>query len=97
AHTRELVRHPRLPELRGLEGVDVAVGVSFCPISVGLFGPNENYTGFGSGMNNTARLQGVARGGEILCMESLVEALGEPSRFGERREAVVKNVSEPLV
>jgi adenylate cyclase len=99
AHTRSLVRHPALPELHGLDAdeVDVAAGVSFCRLSVGLFGPNEDYTGFGSGMNNAARLQGVARRGEILCMESLVEALGEPARFGERRETSVKNVSEPLV
>ncbi len=95
--TRGLSGHPDLPELHGAPPLDVAVGVSFCALSVGLFGPNENYTGFGSGMNNTARLQGVARGGEILCMESLVEALGDPARFGERREAAVKNVSEPLV
>ncbi len=96
-YTRELTTHPDLPELRGLPSLDVAVGVSFCPLSVGFFGPNENYTGFGSGMNNTARLQGVARGGEILCMESLVDAIGDDARFGERREASVKNVSEPLV
>lgn len=95
--TRGLTAHPDLPELHGAEPLDVAVGVSFCALSVGLFGPNENYTGFGSGMNNTARLQGVARGGEILCMESLVGALGDASRFGERREASVKNVAEPLV
>lgn len=94
-HTRSLPAHPDLPELRGLT-LDVAIGVSFCPLSVGLFGPSEDYTGFSSGMNNTARLQGVARGGEILCMESLVEAIGDPARFGEPREAAVKNVSEPL-
>jgi class 3 adenylate cyclase len=94
-HTRSLTAHPDLPELRGLT-LDVAIGVSFCPLSVGLFGPSEDYTGFSSGMNNTARLQGVARGGEILCMDSLVEAIGDPARFGEPREAAVKNVSEPL-
>lgn len=96
-YTRELITHPNLPELHALPPVEVAIGVSFCPLSVGFFGPNEDYTGFSSGMNNTARLQGVARGGEILCMESIVDALGDPSRFGERREAAVKNVSDPLV
>lgn len=95
-HTRALASHRALPELRGVE-IDVAIGVSFCPLSVGLFGPDHDYTGFGSGMNNTARLQGVARAGEILCMERLVEALGDSDRFGERREAAVKNVREPLV
>ncbi len=97
-HTSSLVTHPALPELHGIDvPFGVAIGVNYCPLSVGLFGPNENYTGFSSGMNNTARLQTVAKGGEILCMESLVQALGEPTRFSERRESAVKNVREPLV
>ncbi|HJL18097.1 MAG TPA: adenylate/guanylate cyclase domain-containing protein [Sandaracinaceae bacterium LLY-WYZ-13_1] len=97
ALTRSLVGHPDLPEIAQLEQpLDVAVGVSFCPLSVGIFGPNEDYTGFSSGMNNTARLQGLAQGGQILCMESVVQALGE-ARFGDRREAPVKNVADPLV
>lgn len=96
--TRSLTAHRDLPELRALDApLEVAIGVHYCPISVGLFGPSDDYTGFSSGMNNTARLQGVARGGEILCMENLVDALGDPSRFGERREASVKNVADPLV
>ena len=42
-----------------------------------------------------ARLQGHAKGGEILCMQSIIEAA--PSlRFGEERTATVKNVAEPL-
>jgi adenylate cyclase len=96
--TRSLKAHAALPELLEVQGpIEVAVGVHYCPISVGLFGPSEDYTGFSSGMNNTARLQGLARGGEILCMESLVTALGDPDRFGELRQANVKNVAEPLV
>ncbi len=96
--TRSLTSHPALPELHDIDfPVDVAIGVNYCPLSVGLFGPNEDYTGFSSGMNNTARLQGVAKGGEILCMERLVDVLGEPARFDEPREAQVKNVRDPLV
>ncbi len=95
--TRSLKAHPLLPELRDVPfPIEVAIGVNYCPLSVGFFGPNEDYTGFSSGMNNTARLQGVAKGGEILCMESLVTALGEPARFGELRDASVKNVRDPL-
>jgi adenylate cyclase len=96
--TRSLNTHRDLPELRALSApLEVAIGVHYCPISVGLFGPSEDYTGFSSGMNNTARLQGLAKGGEILCMEPLVETIGDPSRFAERREATVKNVGGPLV
>ena len=95
--TRELTSDPALPELATLtEPLDVATGLNFCPISVGLFGPNDDYTGFSSGMNNTARLQGVARSGEILCMDTFVEALGEGVPFSEERAATVKNVADPL-
>lgn len=95
--TRALTVDPRLPELAKLDTpLDVATGLNFCPVSVGLFGPDETYTAFSSGMNNAARLQGVAEAGEILCMESFVSALRDETRFSDPREAVVKNVAEPL-
>jgi len=93
--TRALVHDPEL-RIAHVEPVDVSVGLNFCPASVGFFGPNDDYTAFSSGMNNTARLQGVARGGEILCMQRFIDVLGQPERFSEAREAEVKNVSEPL-
>ena len=97
ALTRELSHDPMLPDLAGVEPpLDVATGIHYCPVSVGLFGPDDNFTAFSSGMNNTARLQGVARGGEILCMDAFVATLGEPERFGDVGTAAVKNVTEPL-
>jgi class 3 adenylate cyclase len=95
--TRTLNDGRLLPELRGIDPpAGVATGLNFCPMFVGQFGPNENYTGFSSGMNNCARLQGVAIRDEILCMSSFVAAYEDPSRFGEERQAKVKNVAEPL-
>jgi len=86
-----------LPALRGLEPpIGVATGLNYCPLFVGRFGPDEDYTGFSSGMNNTARLQGVATRDQILCMEGFVEAYGDPAAFGEEESAKVKNVAEPL-
>ncbi len=86
-----------LPELAGIEPpVGVAVGLNYAPVCVGAFGPDRDYTGFSSGMNNTARLQGVAERDEILCMESFVQAYGSDEAFSELREARVKNVAEPL-
>jgi len=96
ALTRALTEDPDL-HLSGVEPLDVSIGLSFCPVSVGFFGPNDDYTAFSSGMNNTARLQSVAAGGEILCMDSFVEALGEPDRFGPEARVEVKNVRDPLV
>jgi adenylate cyclase len=93
--TRSLTSHEALPELVG-ETVDVATGLNYCPLFVGTFGPDADYTGFSAGMNNTARLQGQAKGGEILCMDAFVDLYGEPGAFGEEREAKVKNVERPL-
>ncbi|MEM6729980.1 MAG: adenylate/guanylate cyclase domain-containing protein [Myxococcota bacterium] len=93
--TRELHAHESLPELAAMKGeLGVATGINYCSMFVGRFGPDEDYTGFSSGMNNTARLQGVAIRGEILVMDSVVEELGGVD--AEWREAKVKNVEAPL-
>ena len=80
------------------EGIAVSTGVNLAPLFVGQFGPNSNFTGFSSGMNNTARLQGCASKDEILVMEDALLALpkGELFTFGEARSAPVKNVANPL-
>jgi class 3 adenylate cyclase len=94
---RGLGEKPGLEVLKQAE-VGVATGVNLCPLFVGRFGPNDNFTGFSRGMNNTARLQGCAVRDEILVMEPAVKALGEGSGFvfGPERQAKVKNVAEPL-
>ncbi|MGE0785110.1 MAG: adenylate/guanylate cyclase domain-containing protein [Sandaracinaceae bacterium] len=95
--TRALTNDPQIPELRDSAiPLDVAIGINHCPVSVGLFGPDENYTAFSSGMNAAARLQGVATAGEILCMDSLVRVLDRDADFGPERTAEVKNVADPL-
>ncbi len=93
----------KLPERVGFEnlkevGVGVSTGVNLAPLFVGQFGPNSNFTGFSSGMNNTARLQGCAGRDEILVMEEAIAALptDHPFRFGAVRSMPVKNVAEPL-
>ncbi|NOY90121.1 MAG: adenylate/guanylate cyclase domain-containing protein [Deltaproteobacteria bacterium] len=96
-YTRTLGAAEGLPQLENLEPpIGVATGLNHCPLFVGLFGPNEDFTGFSSGMNNTARLQGVAERDEILCMESFVDTLDRSEAFAEARQAKVKNVAEPL-
>jgi len=95
--TRTLMDGALLPELRGIEPpIGVATGVHYAPLNVGIFGPDEDYTGFSSGMNNTARLQGVATRDEILCMDTIVSRVGPEFAFSEERQAKVKNVAEPL-
>ena len=79
-------------------GLSVSTGVNLAPLFVGQFGPNSNFTGFSSGMNNTARLQGCAGKDEILVMEEALSALpeGHGFSFSEPRSMPVKNVAEPL-
>jgi class 3 adenylate cyclase len=96
--TRQLPQRPGLERLQGT-ALGVSTGVNLCPLFVGTFGPNRNFTGFSRGMNNTARLQGCATRDEILVMAEAVAALAaraDAPRFGPEREAKVKNVAGPL-
>ena len=96
-YTAALATDPQFHELRGHDfQMNVATGVNYCPMFVGLFGPDESFTGFSSGMNNAARLQGVAEAGEVLCMDRVVEQLDGEHLFGPKQSASVKNVVEPL-
>lgn len=96
--TRALPEDPQLPELALLKGeLGVAIGLNYAPLYVGFFGPNDDYTGFSSGMNNAARLQGIACRDEILCMDGFVDVLSTPERFGDRERAKVKNVADALI
>jgi adenylate cyclase len=81
------------------EPLGVAIGINDCPASVGVFGPNRDFTAFSPGMNNTARLQSVAVRDEVLVlapMRALIEEACPEARFGELRHEKVKNVAEPL-
>ncbi len=78
-------------------GLAITAGVHLGPLLVGTFAPNDNFTGFSSAMNNTARLQGQGERNEILVMrETLARLPSGAYRFGDEREARVKNVEHPL-
>lgn len=97
AMTNALPKEPGFEILRE-SGLAVSTGVNLAPMMVGTFGLNSNFTGFSSGMNNTARLQGCAKKDEILVMEEAITELpkGHAFKFGEPRDAAVKNVAVPL-
>lgn len=98
--TESISQTSGIEKLKGQE-LTVSTGLNFAPLFVGLFGPNSDYTGFSSGMNNTARLQGLADNGEILGMDEFVKTLSVASSevtksFSAVKEKEVKNVFEPL-
>ncbi len=105
--TREkMSAHPevsRLSEILKLPGLGVAIGVNLAPTFCGLFGPNRQYTGFSTGMNQTARLQSLGAFRETLVMESAkqaIETIDAPDlkslQYGPLTETPVKNVEKPL-
>ncbi len=66
--------------------------------SVGFFGPNEDYTGFSSAMNKTARLQSHAGFGELLITTEITELIQDKLKlsFEGPNSIKVKNVSTPM-
>lgn len=100
-YTRDVLpEHPvSAPIVAVGEPLGVAIGINHCPASVGVFGPNKDFTAFSPGMNNTARLQSVATRDEVLVLEpmrALIEKACPTAKFGDRREEKVKNVAAPL-
>lgn len=107
AFTRDkMSAHPevaRISELISLPGLGVAVGLNLAHAFCGLFGPNRNYTGFSTGMNQTARLQALGSFRETLVMEPVRQALEHSAdprlralTYGPLTETPVKNVAQPL-
>jgi adenylate cyclase len=101
--TAELEREPpwnRIPASGVVPGLGVAIGLNLCSTAVGIFGPNQDFTGFSAGMNATARLQSLAGFRETLAMEPFCQALaaggGAGYELGEICESMVKNVKHPL-
>lgn len=100
--TAEFWSLPENSDIRNYKDFDkfgVAIGVNFCPAVVGLIGPNEDLTAFSSGMNITARLQGLAKAGQILVTERFHEIAIKNSdhSFTGPDSAPVKNVEKPLI
>lgn len=97
----------RIIEAGVLDNLNTSNGIHCGPTSVGFFGPNEDYTGFSSAMNHSARLQGHASAGEVLVTSALLENLpggplgiapqdGLTVDFTGPWDIAVKNVSHPL-
>jgi adenylate cyclase len=77
--------------------VEVGIGLDYGEAFVGNVGKRSLYdfTAIGDVVNVAARLQGQAKGGEIVASGRLVEQLATP--VGERIEVELKGKAEPVV
>jgi adenylate cyclase len=77
--------------------VEVGIGLDYGEAFVGNVGKRSLYdfTAVGDVVNVAARLQGQAKGGEIVASGRLVEQLAEP--VGERIEVELKGKAKPVV
>lgn len=89
----DIQKHP------DFEKFGVTVGLNYSRCIVGLIGPNQDLTAFSSGVNITARLQGIAKTNQILVSErikNIAEKLNGTWTFSEKQTAQVKNVEKPI-
>lgn len=100
--TKSFLESPQNADIRNHPDYNrfgVSIGINYCHCIVGLIGPNNDLTAFSSGVNITARLQGLAEPNEILVSES-VKSIATKSndnwQFSEKKSTKVKNVKEPL-
>jgi len=106
AFTEKMSSDPEVVRIReqvNLPGLGVAIGIHLANTFCGVFGPNQQYTGFSTGMNQTARLQSLGGFRETLVMEPLRQALEKSEdpamrglQYGPVTETPVKNVAQPL-
>jgi adenylate cyclase len=77
---------------------EVGVGLDYGEAFVGNVGQSSlnDFTAIGDVVNVASRLQGQARGGEIVASARLIERLNEPPP-GERIELELKGKAEPVV
>ncbi|MCK5684908.1 adenylate/guanylate cyclase domain-containing protein [bacterium] len=72
----------------------VSTGINYGLLNIGVIGPNNDYTGFGSVMNNTARIQGIAHKNEILMMKPFKNIIDDVVDVDGPYFSSLKNVKE---
>jgi adenylate cyclase len=81
----------------GTPFAEIGIGLDYGEAFVGNVGRSSlhDFTAIGDVVNVASRLQGQARGGEIVASSRLVERLDESP--GERLELTLKGKAEPVV
>jgi adenylate cyclase len=96
-HARELLRAVGYGGDEEEPFAEVGIGIDYGEAFVGNVGEGSvnDFTAIGDVVNVASRLQGQARGGEIVASARLVEKLDEPPP-GERIELELKGKAEPV-
>jgi len=79
-------------------GLAAGIGVHSGPVVEGLLGSAGvmGYDVIGDTVNTAKRIEGAARGGEVLVSAPVRAALDPAARFGERREVLAKGKEAPI-
>jgi len=96
---QELIRNPKRGFFRGeAEHLRVGIGVHTGYLVAGNLGSARrmNYSVIGDTVNIAARLEGVAKAGEVIITESTKELLGPSFRLEAREPVKVKGKAEPI-
>lgn len=83
---------------KGLDGIDVGFGIHTGPLVAGYIGSSKalSYTVIGDTANTSARLCGIAAGGQIVVSEPTLELLRGRFTFEEMAPATLKNKEKPF-
>ncbi|MFW6313634.1 MAG: adenylate/guanylate cyclase domain-containing protein [Spirochaetota bacterium] len=96
---QDLVNHPGRPFFTGeAEHLRIQIGMHSGPVVAGNIGGSRrmDFTEIGDTVNVAARLEGVARPGEIIISSQTREQIGDQFRLEERKPTRVKGKAKPI-